>query len=53
MREQKIIRCDGSFLEVEMSATWFNYKGQDAVTSTIQDITERKKAEETINKLIL
>lgn len=51
MREQKIIRCDGSFLEVEMSATWFSYKGQDAVLSIIRDITERKKAEETINRL--
>jgi diguanylate cyclase (GGDEF)-like protein/PAS domain S-box-containing protein len=51
LREQKIIRYDGTFMEVEMSATWFNYKGEDAVLSVIQDITERKKAEETINKL--
>ena len=51
MRQQKIIRFDGTFVDVEMSATWFNYKGEDAVLSVIRDITERKKAEETINKL--
>lgn len=51
LRQQKIIRFDGTFVEVEMSATWFNYKGEDAVLSVIRDITERKKAEETINKL--
>lgn len=51
VRQQKIIRYDGIFVDVEMSATWFSYKGEDAVLSVIQDITERKKAEETINQL--
>ncbi len=51
LRQQKIVRFDGTFVDVEMSATWLNYKGENAVLSIIRDITERKKAEETINKL--
>jgi diguanylate cyclase (GGDEF)-like protein/PAS domain S-box-containing protein len=51
LRQQKIIRYDGIPVDVEMSGTWLNYKGEGAVLSVIRDITERKKAEETINQL--
>lgn len=51
LRQQKIIRFDGTFVDVEMSSNWINYKGEDAVLSIIRDITERRKSEEIINKL--
>jgi len=51
LRQQKIVCYDGTFVDVEMSGTWINYKGEGAVLSVIRDITERKKAEETINQL--
>ncbi len=51
LRRQKIVRFDGVLVDVEMSATWLNHKGGNAVLSIVRDITERKKTEETINKL--
>ncbi|MBA1335084.1 MAG: diguanylate cyclase/phosphodiesterase (GGDEF & EAL domains) with PAS/PAC sensor(s) [Firmicutes bacterium] len=51
MTEYKIVRLDGTVVDVEISATWLSYRGEDAVLSVIRDITERKKAQETINNL--
>lgn len=51
LRQQKLIRYDGTYVDVEMSGTWLNYRGEGAVLSVIRDITERKRAEETINQL--
>jgi two-component system, sensor histidine kinase and response regulator len=43
--EEKIIRLDGTVVDVEVSGTAFMYGKEMAVNVVIRDITERKKAE--------
>ncbi|RFU70795.1 PAS domain S-box protein [Peribacillus saganii] len=44
--EQKIVRYDGTVIDVEVISTYVPYKGKNACLTLIRDITERKKAEE-------
>jgi PAS domain S-box-containing protein len=42
--EEKLIRLDGTVLDVEVAAMALSYEGQPAVQVVIQNITERKRA---------
>ncbi|HEY8099934.1 MAG TPA: EAL domain-containing protein [Burkholderiaceae bacterium] len=46
--EQKYIRCDGSFIDVEVCSAPFLYEGKPAIQVIARDITERKAAEEAL-----
>ncbi|MFM8320295.1 MAG: diguanylate cyclase [Chloroflexota bacterium] len=43
--EEKLIRLDGSIVDVEVTTAPFEYQGQPALQSIVRDITERKRAE--------
>jgi len=45
------VRRDGTVISVEVSARLIDYDGKRAVLSTVRDITERKKAEESLRRL--
>lgn len=49
-REERFIRLDGSIVNMEVIATPLNYMGKSAVQVIIQDITERMRAENEINR---
>lgn len=44
--EQKVVRSDGSIIDVEVTASSILYKGKVACISIFRDIRNRKKAEE-------
>ncbi len=44
--EEKLIKRDGSIVDIEVASTSFEFKGKTALLSVVRDITERKKAEE-------
>jgi len=46
--EEKLIRLDGTIVDVETAAISFNYQGKPAVQIVVRDITERKQAEEKL-----
>ncbi len=48
--EDTYVRLDGTPVDVEVMASALNFKGKPAVQVIVTDITERKKAEETIEK---
>jgi PAS domain S-box-containing protein len=48
MIEEKYLRLDGSSVDVEVGASPFLYKGKPAAQVVIRDITERKRAEESL-----
>ncbi|MDY7080572.1 MAG: PAS domain S-box protein [Chloroflexota bacterium] len=48
--EEKLIRVDGTVLEVELAAIPFVYQGKPAVQAIGRDITERKRAEEALRE---
>ncbi len=50
LAEEKFIRHDGSVVNVEVGAMPFTYKGKPGMQVIIRDITERKKAEETLQQ---
>jgi len=47
--EEKIIRIDGTVIDVEVVATPFNYRGEHAIQVVLRDITMRKQAEQQIH----
>jgi diguanylate cyclase (GGDEF)-like protein/PAS domain S-box-containing protein len=49
--ERKIVRLDGSELDVEAAASPFTHQGKPSVQVVMRDITERKKANERLNYL--
>ncbi len=51
--EEKIIRFDGGIVDVEISASPFIEQGEPAILVTMNDITERKRAEEALHQLNL
>jgi PAS domain S-box-containing protein len=50
MIEEKYLRLDGSSVDVEVSASSFLYKGKSAAQVVVRDITERKRAEESLQE---
>ncbi|MEP6847349.1 MAG: PAS domain S-box protein [Acidobacteriota bacterium] len=52
-RERIYRRCDGSLVEVEVSANLISYNESNAFCLSVKDITDRKKAEAEINRLAL
>jgi len=48
--EANLLRKDGTLLPIELSVSTFNYQGKIATVSFFKDITERKKAEETLRQ---
>jgi PAS domain S-box-containing protein len=46
----KALKKDGSLIDVEVKETKMQYNGSIAVIGTLQDITERKKAEDELNR---
>ncbi len=51
--EEKIIRFDGEIVDVETSASPFIEQGEPAILVTMNNITERKRAEEALHQLNL
>jgi PAS domain S-box-containing protein/putative nucleotidyltransferase with HDIG domain len=46
--EQKLLKLDGSAVDVEITAKPFTYHGSPAVQMVIRDITQRKKQDEAL-----
>jgi PAS domain S-box-containing protein len=51
LQEFRMVRADGQFVEVELTGISTLFQGQPATLVVIKDITERKRAEETIARL--
>jgi len=49
--EQKLVRLDGSIVDVEMAAAPLVFEGMQAAQVIAHDITERKRADEEIRRL--
>ncbi|CAG0980402.1 partial Sensor protein FixL, partial [Anaerolineae bacterium] len=49
--EQKVIRLDGTEIDVEVAGVAFPYRDGMAIQIVMQDITERKRAEEALRRL--
>ncbi|HMR32610.1 MAG TPA: EAL domain-containing protein [Geminicoccus sp.] len=49
--ESRLIRRDGSEVEVELLGRSFDYQGRQARVAAVRDITERRRAEERIRHL--
>lgn len=49
--EEKIVRLDGGAVDVEVTAAPFEWGGVNAIHVILRDITERKRAEEELNRL--
>lgn len=47
--EEKFIRLDGTFVDVEVNAVAIDWHGSKGVQVIARDITERKRAEETLS----
>lgn len=47
--EEKFVRLDGSFIDVEVSAVPVNWEGARGVQVIARDITERKRMEKTLH----
>ncbi len=48
--ETTLLRKDGTRLPIEISVSVFTYRGKPATVSFFKDITERKKAEDTLRR---
>jgi len=48
--EMTIIRKDGAEVAIELTSAYTTYKGKKANVAYIRDITERKRAEETVRR---
>ena len=51
MIEEKLLRLDGTAIDVEAAASPFIYQGKPGVQVVARDITERKRAQREIKKL--
>jgi diguanylate cyclase (GGDEF)-like protein/PAS domain S-box-containing protein len=49
--EVRFIRKDGSHIDLQIAATPLTYHGRPAVQAVAHDVTERKRAEDTIRKM--
>jgi len=52
LAEAKFIRLDGSGVDVEVTGSLLSFQGGPSVQIVVQDISERKQAEEALNKRI-
>lgn len=52
IREQKIIRNDGSIIDVEISTASIKYNGKGAILNIMREVTKRKKMEENLQRTI-
>lgn len=50
MMQEKVLRMDGSILDVEVQGTYIEYDGQPSVMVVARDISTRKRAEELLVK---
>jgi PAS domain S-box-containing protein len=50
LHEEKLIRVDGSLIDVEAVAIPFQFRGRPAIQVVIRDITERQRAEKALRK---
>ena len=50
--EIKLIRSDGSTVDIEVASTDLNYKDTRAMLSIVRDISERKKTEKKLMKIM-
>lgn len=46
--EEKLIRCDGEIIHVEIASLLVKYEGEMAIQIILRDITERKRAQEAL-----
>jgi len=46
--EIKLIRCDGSIIDAEISTVMFSFQGDKIVQTVARDITERRKTQEAL-----
>jgi PAS domain S-box-containing protein len=51
LNEEKVVRLDGTTIDVEITATPFTVGGVDSIQVILRDISERKRAEEAIRML--
>ncbi|MEW5800990.1 MAG: diguanylate cyclase [bacterium] len=51
--EEKLVRCDGAQVDVEIAGIPFRYQGKQAVQVIFRDITDRKLAEQRLAHLAL
>jgi PAS domain S-box-containing protein len=49
LMEEKLVRLDGSIIDVEVVAIPVSFKGRHAVQVVVRDLTERKQSEETLH----
>lgn len=48
--ENRVVRADGTEIDVEVAATLFQYKGAEAIQVVFRDISARKKAENDLRE---
>jgi diguanylate cyclase (GGDEF)-like protein/PAS domain S-box-containing protein len=49
--EEKLLQCDGTEVDVEITAMRFTYDGKPAFQAVFRDITERKAAERRLERM--
>ena len=50
--EARFLRLDGTLMDIEVAAVPFSYVGKPAILTVFNDITERKRREETLRQRI-
>ena len=53
LREERIIRPDGTYVEVEAASVFITYQGRTAIQIALRDITARKQAQAEQERLLV